>query len=221
MSIVRSASGALLCLCLSCPSVAQAQRPTITLGIGAAWNCLASVEEIPLPYLICRFDSDGAGGPYGRPYVSIRPLDRLLITTTLGYVTTPRQEWPLCCSSPANRSSGVSIQYGRTAWHGQLTAAYVTGAPSHPMRAFVGSGVTVFDDTIVTEVRPGNGPTTRRDYAASGLAGLFVTGALIRMGDRVEGRLTYTLANRMTATNRADTSWRHEFGIGVGWHVRR
>ena len=38
------------------------------------WNCLGSVEEIPLPYLLCRFSRDGAGGPYLRPYVSVRPV---------------------------------------------------------------------------------------------------------------------------------------------------
>jgi hypothetical protein len=50
-----------------------------------------------------------------------------------------------------------------------------------------------------------------------GLAGVFTTGALWRMGTHMESRVSYTLARRMTATTRPDTSYRHEFGIGLAW----
>ena len=221
MSSIPGAALALLVFVLVVPARARADVPRITLGLGAAWNCLGSVEEIPLPYLVCNLARDGAGGPYARPYVSVRPLDRLLVTGTLGYVTAGRQEWSLCCLLSGSRPLGFAIQPGRTAWHGQLTGAYVTGAPTHPVRAFVGSGITIFSDTIVTEVRPIGGPQTRQVRDASGVAGLFTTGALVRVGDRVEARLTYTLAQRMAASNRPDSAWRHEFGVGIGWHATR
>jgi hypothetical protein len=218
-STLRATLAALVIL--GTPAIARAEIPPITVGVGGAWNCLGSVEEIPLPYLLCRFSRDGAGGPYLRPYVSVRPVDRLLVTATLGYVRAERQEWPLCCPVSGSRPLGVAVQLPRTAWHGQLTAMLVTGDPTHPIRATVGSGITVFDDEIVNETRPIGGPVTTAHRRASGVAGLFTTGALIRLSPRVEGRLTYTLARRMTATNRPDTSWRHEFGFGVGWRFGR
>jgi hypothetical protein len=216
-STLRATLAALVVL--ATPVAARAEVPPITVGVGVAWNCLGSVEEMPLPYLLCSFARDGAGGPYLRPYVSVRPIDRLMVTSTLGYVRTERQEWPLCCPPSGSRPIGAAVQHGRTAWHGQLTAAYVTGQRTHPVRAFVGGGVTMFRDAIVTEVRPVTGTPTTQQRQASGPAGLFTTGALVRLRAGAEARVTYVLARRMTATNRPDTSWRHEFGVGVGWRL--
>ena len=207
-----------LVLWLSSPAaIAQPVfSPAISVGAALAVNCLGYEEEAPMPP-VCGGTPYGKAGPYLRPYVSIRPMDRLLVTASAGYVEAPRIESLLCCPLSASYPRGVVVQHERTAWHGVLTAAYVTGQPSHPVRAFVGGGGLVFSDTIRTESTPLVGPVTSTARHETALAGVFTTGALWRMGTHVEGRVSYMFARRMTATTRPDTSWRHEFAIGLGW----
>ena len=212
---VRAGLAALVMWCSS--SAAGAQPATvISVGASVAVNCVGYEEDAPIPP-VCGGTRYADSGPYPRPFVSIRPIDRLLVTAALGYVNSPRIETALCCPLSASSPRGVEIQHERTTWHGVLTGAYVPGDPRHPVRAFVGGGALVFDDTVRIESRPREGPATTVPYRDAGLAGVFTTGALWRIGAHVEGRVSYMLARRMTAITRPDTSWRHEVALGLAW----
>ena len=216
-SSVRAGLVALVVWFSSSAAVAQpASSPAISVGAAVAINCLGYEEDSPMPP-VCGGTRYATGGPYLRPYVSIRPIDRLLVTASAGYVESPRVESPLCCPLSASFPRGVEIQHERTAWHAVLTGAYVPGRPHHPIRAFVGGGALVFSDTIRIESQPREGPATTVSNHDTGVAGVFTTGALWRMGPHVEGRVSYMLARRMAATTRPDSSWRHEFAVGLGW----
>jgi hypothetical protein len=198
---------------------AQAQpvaRPALSVGAAVAVDCLGYAEDTPMPP-VCGGTRYASPGPYLRPYVSLRPVDRLLVTASAGYVQSPRSESPLCCPLSGSLPRGVEIQHERTTWHGVFTAAYVTGRPSHPLRAFVGGGGLVFSDVIEVESLPREGPSTTVSTADTGLAGVFTTGALWRVNDHLEGRVSYMLARRMTAPGRPDGGWRHEVAVGLAW----
>jgi hypothetical protein len=215
--IVRAGSAALVMWLCSSAAVAQpAFSPVISAGAAVAVNCLGYEEELPMPP-VCGGTLYASAGPYLRPYLSIRPIDRLLVTAALGYVNSPRIETPLCCPLSGAFPRGVTVQQARTAWHGVFTGAYVTGRPTHPVRVFVGGGGLFFSDTIHIESTPREGPTTLVTNHDTGLAGVATTGALWRMGAHLEGRVSYMLARRMTAATTPDTSWRHEFAVGLGW----
>jgi hypothetical protein len=198
-------------------AVAQpALAPAISVGASVAVNCMGYEEDAPIPP-ICGATRYAKGGPYLRPYVSVRPIDRLLLTVAAGYVESPRVESQLCCPLSGSFPPGVEIQHERTTWHGVVTGAYVPGSPNHAVRAFVGGGALVFSDTIQVESRPREGPATMTSDHDTGLAGVFTTGAFWRMGTHVEGRVSYMLARRMTAPTRSDSTWRHEFAVGLAW----
>jgi len=214
---VRAALAALVMWASSSAAFAQpAYSPVVSIGAAVAANCLGYAEDAPLPP-VCGGTRYADAGPYLRPYVSVRPVDRLLLTASVGYVESPRIETSLCCPLSGAFPRGVAVQHETTAWHGVITGAFVPGRPVHPVRAFVGGGALVFSDNRRIDTMPVNGsPVTMVDHE-TGIAGVFTTGALWRMGTHVEARVSYMLARRMTAPTRPDTSWRHEFAVGLGW----
>jgi hypothetical protein len=215
-SVRAGVAAVMVWLWSSAASAQPAFSPVFSLGAAVAMNCLGYAEDGPMPP-VCGGTRYANVGPYLRPYASVRPIDRVLVTVSAGYVKSPRVDSPLCCPLSGSFPRGVGIQHERTTWHGVLTGAYVPGRPSHPVRAFVGGGALVFDDTIRIESRPLPGATTTVSDRDTGGAGVFTTGALWNIGSHVEGRASYMLARRMTAATRPDISWRHEFGVGIAW----
>lgn len=214
----------LACATLSCPSVIHAQPlpgPPIVVGALVALSCPGSLDGIPAPYFACDRESEGAPGPYLRPYVSVRPLDRLLLTAQVGYLTMPGFEEPVW--GIGHVPSGVLVRPARTAWHAHGTAAYLGGEPTHPVRAFVGGGVSYFDDPVRHEFRPALPPGVNDGLSWRKRAGwdqVLVAGVLFRVFRRLEGRASYMLAGQLATPAWSDDQWRHEIGVGLGWRVR-
>ena len=197
-----------------------AREPRVTVGAAVAASCPGTNDGIPTLDLACGLDAEGAPGPYLRPYASFRPTDRLLVTSTLGYVRFPRLERTVY-DDGIRPAIGIVVP-SRTAWHVHATAAYVGGARAHPVRGYVGGGLVFFRDPVQSAFVPAE-PSPSYNLIPprrSGIDGVFVTGVLVRLPGRLEGRLTYTLAEQVAAALVADGGWRHEVGVAVGWGVR-
>ena len=220
---VRFVTACLLTLGLS-GNVVQAQPAStrlFTAGAAIAISCPGAYDDIPVPEADCSEGVDGAPGPYLRPYLTVRPTDRLIVTTTVGTLRMPALHREVYNDG---RTPPVAlVAASRTAWHVHTTAAYVGGAPVHPVRAFVGAGVVYFHDPIRLSLT-GTMPTWAGDLVdrrRTGFAGVFATGILWRMPGRLEGRATYTLAPRLATAPMGNDAWRHEFAVGLGWTFGR
>jgi hypothetical protein len=223
MQATRLVGGCLLALGVSGhTTLAQPGAPRLfTAGAAVAISCPAAYADIPVPEADCSARLEGAPGPYLRPYLTVRPVDRLIVTTTVGTLRMPglRRE----VYNDGRTPPVVLVAADRTAWHVHTTAAYVGGASVHPVRALVGAGLVYFHDPI-RQTLTGSAPEwvdDTLDRQRTGLAGIFVAGILIRMAERIEGRATYTLAPRLATSTTGHGSWRHEFGFGLGWTFGR
>jgi hypothetical protein len=215
----------LACVVLASPIRAAAQPlpgPPTVVGALIAISCAGSDDGIPTPWLSCDRADEGAPGPYVRPYVSVRPLDRLLLTAQVGYLRMPGFE--------TRYGGGVGavppltlVRPPRTAWHAHGTVAYLGGEPAHPVRTFVGGGLSYFDDPIRHEFRPAPPPGVNDGLSwqrRSGWDQVVTAGILFRVSRRLEGRASYLLAGQLTTPTHSDGAWRHEIGVGLGWRVR-
>jgi hypothetical protein len=73
-------------------NTAQAQQRSprlFTAGAAIAISCPGAYDDIPVPEADCSERLDGAPGPYARPYLTVRPTDRLMVTTTVGTLRMP------------------------------------------------------------------------------------------------------------------------------------
>ncbi|HTU99786.1 MAG TPA: hypothetical protein VMF13_04555 [Luteitalea sp.] len=195
--------------------------PLISVGAALAVSCPGSNDGIPTLDLACSRSQEGAPGPYVRPYVSLRPFDRLLVTTTVGYLRMPRVEQTVY--DDGTRPPVTLVVEPRTAWHVHATAAYVGGRPTQPARAFVGGGLAWFRDPARQELR-GTGPDRPVpfiDEKSAGIEGVFTAGVLLRLRHGLGGRVTYTLAEQLATTTLSDGGWRHEVAVGLEWGPRR
>ena len=223
MQATRLVAGCLLAVGVSgATALAQPVPPRLfTAGAAIAVSCPAAYTDIPIPEADCSDRLEGAPGPYLRPYLTVRAADRLIVTTTVGTLRMPalRRE----VYNDGRTPPVVLVAADRTAWHVHTTAAYVGGAPVHPVRALVGAGIVYFHDPI-RQTLSGSAPEwvdDTLDRRRTGLAGVFVAGILIRVAARVEGRATYTLAPRLATPTTGRGSWRHEFAFGLGWTFGR
>jgi hypothetical protein len=223
MTAPRFVAGSMLALGLSSHTV-LAQQPSprlFTAGAAIAISCPGAYDDIPVPEADCSDPLEGAPGPYARPYLTVRPTDRLIVTTTVGTLRMPaihREVYNDGRTPPVGL-----VAADRTAWHVHTTAAYVGGAPVHPVRAFVGAGIVYFHDPI-RQSRTGSSSQWVGDIIdrrRTGLAGVFATGILMRMPGRLEGRATYTLAPRLATSTTGNDGLRHEFAFGLGWTFGR
>jgi hypothetical protein len=101
--------------------------------------------------------------------------------------------------------------------------AYLGGEPAHPVRTFVGGGLSYFDDPIRHEFRPAPPPGVNDGLSwqrRSGWDQVVTAGILFRVSRRLEGRASYLLAGQLTTPTHSDGAWRHEIGVGLGWRVR-
>jgi hypothetical protein len=223
MTAPRFIAGCVLALALS-GNTAQAQQGSprlVTAGAAIAISCPGGYDDIPVPEADCSERLDGAPGPYARPYLTVRPTDRLMVTTTVGTLRMPALEREVY--NDGRSPPVVLVATGRTAWHVHTTGAYVGGAPVHPVRAFVGAGIVYFHDPIRQSLT-GSMPEWVGEIVArrrTGFAAVFATGILMRMPARLEGRVTYTLAPRLAASTSGRDGLRHEFAFGLGWAFGR
>ena len=202
-------------------SAQAADPPRIAVGAALAVSCPGSNDGIPTLDMACSRSQEGAPGPYVRPYLSVRPIDRLLVTTTVGYLRMPRVEQT--AYDDGLNPPVILVVEPRTAWHVHATAAYVGGTPGQPARAFVGGGLAWFRDPARQELR-GTGPAHPVpfiDNKRSGVEGVFTAGVVLRLPRRLGGRITYTLAEQLATTTISNGGWRHEIGVGMEWGVRR
>ena len=148
MQATRFVAGCLLALGVSDNTVqAQPAPPRLfTAGAAIAISCPGAYDDIPVPEAACSEPLEGAPGPYVRPYLTMRPTDRLIVTTTVGTLRMPALHREVY--NDGRTPPVVLVAADRTAWHVHTTAAYVGGAPVHPVRAFVGAGVVYFHDPI-------------------------------------------------------------------------
>jgi hypothetical protein len=205
-------------------NIVFAQQPSprpFTAGVSIAISCPGAYDDIPVPEADCSERLDGAPGPYARPYLTVRPTDRLMVTTTVGTLRMPAFQREVY--NDGRTPPVVAAAPGRTAWHVHTTAVYIGGAPIHPVRAFVGAGIAYFHDPIQQSLTGSMPPWVGDivDRRRTGLTGVFATGILIRMPGRLEGRATYTLAPRLATSTTGHDGLRHEFAFGVGWTFGR
>lgn len=201
---------------LASTALGQPTPPRLfTAGAAIVISCPGAYDGIPVPEAACSDSLEGAPGPYVRPYLTVRPLDRLLVTATVGTLQMPEIRRDVY-----NNGRGpvvVLVAPERTAWHAHATAAYVGGAPVHPVRAMVGAGIVYFHDPIRQELSSAvpDWVDDTVDRRRTGFGGVFTTGILIRMPGRLEGRATYTLAARLATPTTGDGAWRHEIDYEV------
>lgn len=206
-------------LAASIPATAQpvsSNAPLVTVGAAVAFNCPGANDGIPV--LPCTRWGEQTPGPHPHVYVDWRPFDRLLVTTTFGSLRFRRIERSF--SSAPRDTQYTLVVPARTAWHLSTTAAYVGGGASHRVRGFVGGGLILFRDPRREEVRPEGARLFSSDDDSSGVSPLFTAGALFTLAGRFDGRVAYSLIERMALQPNADGGWRHDVSLGVGWHVR-
>jgi hypothetical protein len=223
MTATRVVVGCLLVLGMwTSTTQAQPAPPRLfTAGAAIAISCPGAYEDIPVPEADCGERLEGAPGPYARPYLTVRPVDRLMVTTTVGTLRMPAIQREVY--NDGRTPPAVLVASDRTAWHVHTTAAYVGGAPVHSFRAFVGAGIVYYHDPLRPSIA-GSRPEWVGDIVdrrRTGLAGVFTAGVLMRMSARLEGRATYTLAPRLATSTTGRDGLRHEFAFGLGWTFGR